>query len=284
MSTSGKRAWVNGIESPADQGFLCVDDLGLQRGIAVFEYMRSVDGRLFRAADHFARLHRSAGWIGLKVPYSNERLVEVCAELVGRSKLALAGVRVYLTGGYDHISEQDRSPNLVLTVEPLPSWPEVWYQMGISLATVEFQREMPGVKTTNYLQEYRLRKTTDVPCDDFLYVFQGNVLEAPRSNFFAVIGSRLVTPENGVLHGITRMTVIETAKKLGVEVENRELRVRELADAREAFITSTTKGILPVANIDNQTVGTGEVGTITAKLMSELRVPYTADGTEAAIS
>lgn len=96
---------------------------------------------------------------------------------------------------------------------------------------------------------------------------QGNVVEGPGFNIFAVRGGRLVTPKEGVLEGITRRTVIEMAQALGIPVETRALPAAELRGADEAFLSSSGGGVLPVTRVDGRTVGSGTIGALTQRLV-----------------
>jgi branched-chain amino acid aminotransferase len=96
---------------------------------------------------------------------------------------------------------------------------------------------------------------------------QGNVVEGPGFNVFAVIDGGLVTPREGVLEGITRRTVIEMARQLGIGVELRALPADELRGAGEAFLSSSGGGVLPVTRVDGQPVGDGQVGATTKRLV-----------------
>jgi branched-chain amino acid aminotransferase len=93
-----------------------------------------------------------------------------------------------------------------------------------------------------------------------------NVVEGPGFNVFAIVRGVLVTPREGVLHGITRMTAIEIAASRGYAVQERELSLGELLAADEAFITSSGGGIMPVVRVNGTAIGSGEPGPITREL------------------
>ena len=94
----------------------------------------------------------------------------------------------------------------------------------------------------------------------------GNLVEGPGFNIFAVKGSTLTTPEQGVLEGMTRRTAIELAPECGYEVVQRNLPADEVLAADEVFITSTAGGIIPITKIDGQAIGTGAPGQVTQEL------------------
>src|SRR5258708_5973136 len=106
--------------------------------------------------------------------------------------------------------------------------------------------------------------------DDVLYRQDGVIAECPRSNFFLVTAAgALVTPGRDILRGITRMKILELAKGEFV-TEERDVLLEELRDAREAFITSTTKHVLPVVAIDGVPIGNGEIGPVGRWVSGEL--------------
>ncbi len=104
--------------------------------------------------------------------------------------------------------------------------------------------------------------------DEVLYTYQGNVLEFPRSNVFVVTEKNVVvTPNENVLKGITRKKVLELARK-EFQVEERQVTVNELLQAKEVFLTSRTKRVLPVLKIEDKIIGDGKVGPISRQLHS----------------
>jgi branched-chain amino acid aminotransferase len=96
---------------------------------------------------------------------------------------------------------------------------------------------------------------------------EGNVVEGPGFNIFAVIQGAMVTPREGVLEGITRRTVIEIAASLGIPVQLRALPANELRNAQESFLSSSGGGVLPVTQVDGQPIGSGVPGPVTRQLL-----------------
>jgi branched-chain amino acid aminotransferase len=95
---------------------------------------------------------------------------------------------------------------------------------------------------------------------------EGNVTEGPGFNVFAVFGDRVVTSEHGVLHGITRQTVLEMARAEGLEVETRPLPLEEFWQADEVFLSSSGGGVIPVARVDERTFSNGAPGPVATRL------------------
>lgn len=261
--------WVNGKEFAAGQPCVRPDDLGLQRGYAAFEFLRTEGGSLFQADAHFRRLQNSAKLLQIEPAPDIDELADLCQSLVDGADLVHPAVRILYTGGYASMPASERQPNLIILTEEVVKPPSEMYTTGIVLRSFEFQRELPAAKTNNYMNAFRLESwKREHRSDDVLYFRDGNVTECPRSNFFAVVGGRVVTPDKDILSGITRGLVLQIAQSAGVAVEQRRLALGELGNATEAFITSTSKGILPVRSLDDHQFSA--CGAVTSALMRAL--------------
>jgi branched-chain amino acid aminotransferase len=136
----------------------------------------------------------------------------------------------------------------------------------------EHMRPFFESKTTNYITAVHLQeKRKKAGAIEILYTYKGSILECTTSNFFIFKGNILITPKDMVLIGITRNFVLKLAKKAGFVIEERPIRQEELAEATEAFITSTNKDILPIVQVADQKIGMGttkgKVGENTKRLM-----------------
>ncbi|MDA2921160.1 aminotransferase class IV, partial [Desulfobacterota bacterium AH_259_B03_O07] len=103
-----------------------------------------------------------------------------------------------------------------------------------------------------------------------LYYYQNRVTECPRDNFFIFVGDTLITPKDDILHGITRKNILRLSRE-HFSVEERQLSLQELSSADEAFITSTSKGVIPIVQIDDHEIGSGSVGERTKTIMRLFR-------------
>jgi D-alanine transaminase/branched-chain amino acid aminotransferase len=144
------------------------------------------------------------------------------------------------------------------------------FQKGLRLISYPHQRQMPQVKSLDYLMAIWLQPLIkEKGADDVLYQMNGLVSECPRSNFFIVTQDDTVVTSTQPLKGIIRMKTLEIARKQ-FRVEERELSLEEVYQAKEAFITSTTKHILPVVQLDGKMIGDGQPGDVTVMLKMEL--------------
>lgn len=264
--------FLNGRIVPVEDMVISAFDLGVTRGYAVFEYMRAVEGRVLFMDRYLERLEHSAQWLGLALPLTRKQLASTIAQLASINNTSPLGIRILLTGGTSEDSYTPSEPTLCILCEHVKPLLSEWWRRGLRLRTVEYLRPYPHIKTTFYA--HGLRETTkaqEMGFDDVLYVWGGNVLETPRSNFFAVVDGVLVAPAESVLHGITRQIVLEVAYNF-LKVEERQLSLEELKKASEAFITGTTKPVVPVSQIDSFQIGSGEVpGPITRTLHTKLQ-------------
>lgn len=262
--------YVNGKIIPEKDAFLSVRDIGVLRGYAVFDVMRTYGKTPFLLHEHFARLERSAAALGLRVPFSEKKFAHVIRELCEKNGCTNAMIRTVITGGEtkDGMHFRRNAQSVFIITAPIHALSKNTYEQGVVLETLEHHRELPHAKTTNYITAITWHNAPRIkPVFDALYVWKGKVLEATTSNFFIVKGDTLITSKRDVLHGITRNTVIALARKT-IRVAERDIAVRELKTADEAFLTATNKAIVPVVMIDGKKIGSGKPGKRTKALMS----------------
>ncbi|HLI08034.1 MAG TPA: aminotransferase class IV [Ktedonobacteraceae bacterium] len=260
--------YVNGRWVHPDEASISINDIGLLRAYSVFESLRTYDRRPFHLDEHLDRLYRSAEIIEMDIPWSWEQIADVVREVIARNPYRHAAIRILVTGGVseDGILPSDK-PTLNVLITPLPERDMERFARGYKLITTRLQRVAPEAKTTSYVAAVRaLKEAARQGAEDALFVNeQGHVLESTRSNFFIFKGDTLITPREGVLMGITRNTVLELARER-FRVEERPILLEELAAADEAFVTASSKEIVPVVQIDDLMIGTGKPGSRTTEL------------------
>jgi branched-subunit amino acid aminotransferase/4-amino-4-deoxychorismate lyase len=248
------------------------NDLSFQRGYGVFDFFRLNGSTPLFIDDHLERFFFSAKEMFLPVPLSWEEIKATVFELINKNNQPSAGIRLSLTGGCADDGFNIGAPNFLLSQHNFTPPTEKQIQQGISLFSYPFQRQLPQVKTIDYMMAVWLQpKRIESGADDILYHQDGFISESPRSNFFLVTGeNKIVTPGNNVLFGITRKKVLQLAKRSFV-VEERPVAMSEIRSAREAFLTSTTKQVLPVAKIDD-TVFTQRM--VSSHLLRQFRTTF----------
>lgn len=247
-------AFVNNDLLPAGASFVPVQDLALQRGYAVFDFLRVEKSQPLFLVQHLKRFFASAHYMRLAVGCTEEELAEKIKILLAKNSLPQSGLRITLTGGPSADGITPGTPTLIITQQPITVPAAAQVQQGISLITYNHQRQLPQVKTTDYLMAIWLQPhIKEQGADEVLYCNNGFITECPRANFFMVTADDvLVTPAENILGGITRSIVLQLAKEAGYTVEERSIAVTELTTATAAFVTSTTKKIVPVRCINSK--------------------------------
>jgi D-alanine transaminase/branched-chain amino acid aminotransferase len=244
---------------------LHISDLSILRGYAVFDFFRTKDSVPLFVEAHIDRFFQSAAMLNLQPGHDKESTRSIVHELIRQNGLAASGIRLLLTGGYSNDGYTPSTANLIVTQQPFEFRQASIFEKGIKLVTFEHHRELPEAKTTGYVTAITLNPfITGKGADDVLYHTNGSVSECRRANFFIVTNDGvLVTPGDGVLKGITRSRVIQLAGG-SMDVEVRKISLDEVYNAAEAFVTSTTKRVLPVTAIDGRKISDGRPGRITA--------------------
>jgi len=236
-----------------EKAVLHISDLSIQRGYGIFDFFKVLNGIPVFLDEHLERLYSSAKEMRLRIDYSQDELKNIIFELLHKNNSGDTGVRITLTGGYSTDGYLLSKPNLILSLRAFIPQTKEQFEKGIKLITYEHQRQLPHVKTIDYLMGIWLQNVIKQNnADDVLYHQNGIVSECPRSNFFMVTNdNRIITPSKSILKGVIRSKLIEIAKKDFV-IEERQVSINEINLAREAFVTSTTKTILPVRQINER--------------------------------
>ena len=259
--------YIEGQFVPLKEARLPVSDLIIQRGVGVFEVIATHDGRPLLMTPHLERLTRSAESSRIHGGPSIEEMKRIICEGVARAGGAVR-VKAYLTGG--DVFDEGRGfvrPRFFAIFEELSLPPTEAYEKGVTLEPLPYGRDDPSVKSVDYRSSYALSQSGAF---EVLYCPDGEVTESGHSSFFLVLDRKIVTaPLSRVLKGTTRQVILELARGEGFEVEERCPLWSELPRASEAFITGSSKKVVPVARIGGIVIGDGKPGPVTRRL-SEL--------------
>jgi D-alanine transaminase/branched-chain amino acid aminotransferase len=257
---------------PLSQANVPVSDLGLQRGYGVFDFFRVKGNSALFLDAHLDRFYHSAGYMHLPIPLERAQLKEKIQELINRNRFSDSGVRMTLTGGASPDGYQPGIPHFMMVQQAIVPPPDRISDAPYVLMRYEHQRQLPMVKSTDYLMAVWLQpRVREAGAQDVLYTSQGWIRECPRSNIFLVTASgTLVTPASHMLKGITRANILQAAQTI-MPVEERDLHIDELATAREVFVSSTTKRIIPVTKIDQSFTATYNSESFCTRLFELLR-------------
>lgn len=262
---------LNGKFLKENDAKISVNDIGLHRGYGVFEVLRTYNRKPFLLKEHLDRLFSSAAEIDLKVPYNRTEISTYTYKLLNKNKYKESLIKILVTGG---VSNDGMTPNnkptfLILTKNLKPTKKEV-YENGVKLITYEHERFMPSAKTLNYIHLMKsFKKLKKEKAFTLLYVSKGRVLEGATCNIFMFKNNALITPDDGVLNGITRNLTLQLAKK-HFSIQQRKVSLSELLKSDEVFVTLTTKGIVPIVKIDNFKIGKGIPGNKTKQMIGLL--------------
>ncbi len=282
--------YVNGRLSGEADAVVPVFDHGFLYGEGVYEVCRTYGGRVRLLARHLARLRASAGLIALSVPFEDGALgarIDETLTAAGltpwRDGVPDAYVRLLLTRGVGELSYDPRAcptPSLVIIARPHNPPPRHVYDTGVEVALVDVERNRrealnPQIKSNNLLNN-ALAMQQALARGAFEAVMrnhEGHLAECSQSNLFVVSRGVVRTPPvgQGLLPGITRAFVLELCAVLGIASEQSVLDETDLVEADEAFLTSTTREIVPIVTVDGRVVGSGRPGPVTQRLLETFR-------------
>jgi D-alanine transaminase/branched-chain amino acid aminotransferase len=230
-----------------------VTDLLVQRGYGIFDFLRVANNKPLFIDAHLDRFFHSASIMRLNIPETRDQIKQIVAELIQKNQMSYSGMRMIIAGGDAPDGYTIEHPHLIIIQAPLAEPSLHLPETGIKLATYNYQRQIPEVKSTDYLMAIWLQPwMKDQGADDILYHNNGIIRECPRSNFFLVTEQNvLVTPHEQMLKGVTRKNILSVCVANNIAFEERVVTMEEVKTAKEAFITSSTKRIIPVHQIDD---------------------------------
>ena len=275
---------VNGRITGEQDAVISVFDHGFLYGEGVYETMRTYGGRPFLFDRHARRLRQSADLISLPLPFSDQDLVARITETAAAA--AVPGevyIRVLVTRGIGELTYDVAAtpvPSVVIIVKPHVAPPPESYDRGVSVVIVDVVRNHPGtvnpmIKSNNLLncalamQEAHRKGAFE----GVMRNYRGELTECTTANLFVVSGGAVLTPplDAGLLPGITREFVLELGRDAGLDMRERALIDEDLIGADEAFLTSTTREVMPITRVNGHEIGTGRPGPVTQQLLAAFR-------------
>ncbi|MGH3116145.1 MAG: branched-chain amino acid aminotransferase [Gaiellales bacterium] len=274
--------WLDGEFVPWSDARLHVLTHGLHYGGGVFEGERVYDGHIFKLAEHTRRLHESARELGFRIPFSCTDLDEATLELVRRQGIGNGYVRPVAWRGSEQISVSSAGTSVHVAIATW-EWPHVFSasakEHGIRLSTSRWRRPAPDTapvraKAASLYNICTLARDAadEAGFDDALLLdYRGYVAEATGANLFLVAGDELHTPTaDCFLAGITRQTVLDLARHLGIPVVERHILPGELSTFDECFLTGTAYEVQPVRAIDDHEFQVGKTTTALREAYTQL--------------
>ncbi|KRA05208.1 D-amino-acid transaminase [Agrobacterium cavarae] len=263
-------AWVAEGEAKVsvfDRGFLFAD--------AIYEVTAIIHGKLVDYPGHLARLKRSLDALGIAMPVAEAELLDLHKEIARRNGIEDGLIYLQVSRGVqdrDFVFPEAMEPTFVMFTQTKKVLDNPKWKTGLSVKTVPEGRWSDRQIKTVQLLYSSLRKTeaNRQGYDDVLFVENDHITEASSANFHIVTQEGvLVTRDlsNALLHGITRGSILHLARQADIKVEERAFTPDEAKAASEAFVTSATSFVTPVVKMDGDTIGNGEVGPISRRLL-----------------
>lgn len=281
---------VNGRIARGTDATIPVLDHGFLYGEGVYEVCRTYHGRPFLFDRHVRRMRNSADMIALPVPFTDDEALALVTATLSAASLATpdvpgpeAYVRLLLTRGVGDLSYDPGvcpHPSVVVIVKPHVETSADVYEQGVRVSLVPIARNHPRslnplIKSNNLLNnalamQHALKHGA---FEAVMRNLRGEIAECSQSNLFVVKSGSALTPptDAGLLAGITREFLFEVAKEIGVPMAESVLRDEDLVGADEAFLTSTTREVVPIALVDEHRIGTGRPGPVTRALLEGFR-------------
>lgn len=284
------KVWIDGQLVDESEAKVSVFDHGLLYGDGVFEGIRMYHNRIFKLEEHIERLYWSAKALLLEIPMTPAELTQACVETCKANGLRDGYIRLLVTRGKGTLGLDPRrcpKPSVIIIAATIQLYPEKYYDEGLTIVTVPTTRNLvnsvnPAIKSLNYLNNIlaRIEANNAGVEEAILLNSDGFVAECTGDNVFIVHKGRLLTPplSAGALYGITRGTVLDCAKELGIAWAEPQLTRYDVYIADEMFLTGTAAEMVPVVKVDGRVIGNGKPGPVTLQLMKAFREKTKTDG------
>jgi branched-chain amino acid aminotransferase len=276
---------VNGRITSEHEAVISVFDHGFLYGEGIYETMRTYNQRPFLFDRHMRRMRNSAWMIALDMHFSDAELADQIRDTRAAADMkgAEAYIRVLVTRGIGELTYDPRAtptPSVVIIVKPQVDPPPEAYEQGVRAVIVDVVRNHPEsvnpqIKSNNLLNcalaaQQAIRRGG---YEGIMRNYRGELSECTTANLFIVRDSIAITPpiEAGLLPGITREFLFEVGKEEEIAVREEVLRDEDLFTADEAFLTSTTREVVPIVKVDDRSIGSGRPGPITHRLLAGFR-------------
>ena len=273
--------YVDGSYYPKSQAKISVFDHGLLYGDGIFEGIRAYNGSVFKLKEHIDRLYRSAHMIMLEIPMAKEQMIQAVLETLRKNSLKDSYIRLIVTRGVGDLGLNPKKcakPTIIIITDTITLHKVEAKEKGVTAMLSWVKRDPVDatsheIKSLNYLNSILAKIEANIAGVDEAICLDKNgfICEGVAENIFMVKNGKLFTPPSytGALQGITAEEVMRLARRLGYDVEEKNITPYELFNAEEAFFTGTAAEIIPVREINKRTVDSGNPGPITKKLIAE---------------
>ena len=261
--------YLNGAFLPIEQAFVPVLDRGFIFGDGIYEVIPVYSRRPFRLDEHLVRLQGSLNGVRIANPHTHEEWKKRVCELIARNEPQDQYVYLHITRGVakrDHAFPQGVAPTVFMMSSPLVTSSQALVENGVSaVTTVDNRWDRCDIKAISLLPNVLLRQTAvDAGATETVMFRDGILTEGAASNIFAVENGTVLAPpkDHHMLPGITYDLVLELAAANGIPVEIGKFDEARIRRADELWLTSSTKEVLAITQLDGQPVGKGKPGTL----------------------
>jgi len=270
-------AYMDGQYLPIKEAAISVLDYGFLHSDATYDVAHVWDGAFFRLEDHLNRFFTGMQQLHMSIPYNRQEIIEILHNCVGLSGLKNSYVEFICTRGMSSSfsrDPRDAENRFIAFAIPFGSVAnDQQMELGLKISVSDIVRIPPTsvdptIKNYHWLDMVNaLYQAYDKGAETTLLLdTNGNVAEGPGFNIFSITAGKVLTPDKGVLMGITRRTAMEICEHMGLEISAEPVSIEHLMNSDEVFITSTAGGIMPVSQIDNRAIASGKVGVLTQKI------------------
>ena len=275
--------YLNGSFIPKESASVSVMDRGFLFADGVYEVIPVYSGKMFRLEEHLDRLQRSLDAIRLNSPFKKNQWDNILQQLVEKNGGGNQAIYLQVTRGIegirDHRFPEEIKPTVFAMSSPItkPSGDDLEKVQGIkTITTKDIRWDRCDIKSISLLPNILLRQQAlDAGAQEALLIKNGNLTEGAASNCFIVKNGTILTPPKNelILGGITRDLIIELARENNIECKEVPVSEKSLNTADEIWISSSTKEIVPVVELNNKIVGEGKPGPLWRK-MAQLYIQY----------
>jgi branched-chain amino acid aminotransferase len=245
------------------KALVSVFDHGYLYGDGIYETLRAYKGVVFKVDEHIERLFRSASMLDLRIPKTRESIKKAVYDTLKANNQNEAVIRITISRGAGPLGLDPGlcpKPTFVIITGEFKEYPREYYMKGVNIAIVNTRRNFrgalnPQIKSLNFLNNIlaKIEAIEKVSYEGVMLNYRGYIAEGTITNVFFIKEGTLCTPDInvGILDGITRRIILDSAIELGIKVREGHFRKNELFRADEVFISNTTMEVMPVSMVDN---------------------------------
>ena len=289
MTKAKDIVYLSGEFLPRAEARVSVEDRAFVFGDGVYEVLRAINGRLFATRFHNDRLRRSLEGVRITLEESDspERFADIGAQLLRENGLLDGEATVYMQVSrgvatrLHNFPSPPVPPTVYISVARFKPYSELAQSGASAISHPDLRWGRCDLKTLNLLPNVLAAQTAkERGAFEAMLVRDGVVTEGAKTNFFGVVDGSLRTHpcDNHILPGITRSVLRDLARGLDISLDETPIKVSEIADLTELFLTGTTTDVMPVVRLDDRPVGNGRPGPLTRRLQKVLAESLASGG------